>query len=59
MERQAALYGGNQRARWRIDQSVRDTTAARQREAVSRLGQWTTTNKGGGVPPPPNEVLAR
>ncbi len=32
---------------WRLDASVRDVTANRQREALQRLDKWTTDAKAG------------
>ena len=43
---------------WRLDQSVRDVTAQRQREAIRRLTQWSLEQQHWGGPPP-GEVLVR
>ncbi len=50
----AAAAAAGPPPRWRLDQSVRDTTSRRQLEALRRLPAFTDANR-----PPPGEVLLR
>jgi hypothetical protein len=68
LEAQIAAHGGggNPPPRWRLDQSVRDTTAERQKAALGRLAgavQQQLGGRGAGRAGPqaiqPGEVLAR
>ena len=46
------IFGLSQAATWRLDQSVRDTTAQRQIEAIHKLSSWSD-------PHAPSEKLIR